>query len=159
MALDLALGRKTHDLVFSTPTQPGTGFDLILIDNAERVAQQIKVTLLAFLGEWFLDVSWGTPYLEYILIKSARRGVIESVLRARITAVPDVRRVTSLTLQMDTVLRRLQVTFEADTRLGLINRSVILSQDDERNISAVPGERTDPSLGDFTSDFVPEDFS
>ena len=121
MALDIALGRKSHDLVFTL------GLDLILIDNAERVAQQIKITLLAFLGEWFLDTSFGTPYLEYILVKGPDRGVIESVLRAQITSVPDVQGVTSLTLQIDNLLRTLKVSFEANTLLGQVNDSVILN--------------------------------
>ncbi len=121
MALDIALGRKSHDLVFTL------GLDLILIDNAERVAQQIKITLLAWLGEWFLDTSFGTPYLEYILVKGPDRGVIESVLRAQITSVPDVQGVTSLTLQIDNLLRTLKVTFEANTLLGQVNDSVILN--------------------------------
>lgn len=121
MALDLALGRKSHDLVFDASG------DLIVIDDAERVAQQIKITLLAFLGEWFLDASFGTPYLEYILVKNADRGLIESVLRAQIISVPDVRAVSSLTLQIDNLLRTLKVTFSADTAFGLVNQSVVLN--------------------------------
>ncbi|MDB5849784.1 MAG: hypothetical protein JWP29_3536 [Rhodoferax sp.] len=121
MAFDIAIGRKSHDLVFDASG------DLILIDNAERVAQQIKITLLAWLGEWFLDLGFGTPYLRYILVKGANRAVIESVLRAQITAVPDVSKVTSMTLQVDDELRRLAVVFEAETAFGVVNNSVILN--------------------------------
>lgn len=43
--LDLALNAKTHDLALNG--------DVLFIDNVERVAQQIKIQLLTFLGEWF----------------------------------------------------------------------------------------------------------
>lgn len=59
--LDLALNAKTHDLAFNG--------DVMFIDDVERVAQQIKIQLLTFLGEWFLDVTHGVPYLEYVLVK------------------------------------------------------------------------------------------
>ena len=38
MAYDIALNRNTHDLVVHN--------DLLLIDNLERVVQQVKITLL-----------------------------------------------------------------------------------------------------------------
>jgi hypothetical protein len=160
MAFDLALSGRTHDLLFTAPGPPPRKphSDLILIDNAERVAQQIKISLLTFLGEWFLDSRVGTPYLEYILVKNANRGIIESVLRAQITKVPDVRRVTSLTLQVDAVLRRLQVVFEADTQLGIVNLAVALTQEVRSDNRLDPIISGDSGSIDFTGDFVPGDF-
>ena len=66
MAYDLALDAKTHDIVVTADS------DVFFIDNAERVAQQIKIQLLTMLGEWFLDITHGVPYLEYILVNIKR---------------------------------------------------------------------------------------
>lgn len=113
MSYDIQLDRATHDL------QIGSNGDLQLADGAWRVAQQIKVTLLTFLGEWFLDTSFGVPYLEDILVKAPRWGAINALLRARIIDVPSVLRVTRLDLTFDRSARHLVVTFEATTAEGL----------------------------------------
>lgn len=114
MSYDLQLDTKTHDLVID----PATG-DLQLLSAARRIAQQIKVTLLVFLGEWFLDTSFGMPYLESILVKNPRLGTINAVFRARIIDVPGVIRVRRLEFDIDRVQRALTVTFEAETTEGL----------------------------------------
>lgn len=119
MALDLALSRD-HDL------DVGLLGELSFIEGAERISQQVKVTLLAFLGEWFLDTSFGVPYFESILVKSPDRASIEAVLRARIRAVPGVDRVRRLDLDIERELRILRVTFDADTAAGRIERAVEL---------------------------------
>ncbi|MDQ6213317.1 hypothetical protein [Achromobacter insolitus] len=119
MALDLALS-SDHDL------DVGLLGELSFIDGAERISQQVKVTLLAFLGEWFLDTSFGVPYFESILVKSPDRASIEAVLRARIRAVPGVDRVRRLDLDIERELRILRVTFEADTAAGRIERVIEL---------------------------------
>ncbi len=120
MALDIAVGRKSHDLVFENG-------DLILIDGAERVYQQIKITLLTFLGEWFLDTTFGIPYFEQIFGKVGRSSTIENIFRAKISEVPDVTSIPSLTVSLDNATRICTVQFNAMTEFGLINRSVVLS--------------------------------
>ncbi|WP_454703461.1 hypothetical protein [Achromobacter pestifer] len=119
MALDLALA-SDHDL----------DVDLLgrasFVDGADRIAQQVKVTLLAFMGEWFLDTTFGVPYLEDILVKAPDRASIEGILRARIRAVPGVERVRSLDLQIERQLRVLRVAFDADTTAGRLQRVVEL---------------------------------
>src|SRR4051794_9209127 len=88
MAYDLALNRIDHDLQF---TQLSTGkVSLLPMEGADRVAQQIKINLLAFLGEWFLDTTFGVPYLESILVKNPRMAVVETIVRNHIHSVPDV---------------------------------------------------------------------
>ena len=78
--LDFALNAKTHDLIIADG-------DLIAIDNAERVAQQIKIQLLTWLGEWFLDITHGVPYLDYILVKNPNIELERSIFKEQIMNV------------------------------------------------------------------------
>lgn len=119
MALDLALD-GSHDLDLSA------GGDATLIDGAQRIAQQITITLLTFLGEWFLDVTVGVPYFEQVLVKAPDRAALEAIFRTRIAAVPGVRLVRRLDLQIDREGRTLAVDFDADTDEGLISRRILL---------------------------------
>jgi hypothetical protein len=126
---DFALGRMEHDLIFEEVPQV-TGMQvrhsIKPINGADRVAQQIKMTLLTFLGEWFLDIGFGVPYLEEILVKNPRLTSVESILRAKIKAVPDVQKITSFAMNYNRRHRTLQVEFTAHTLLGTITDSVTL---------------------------------
>jgi len=119
MSVDLALA-EDHDLALDLLGRTA------LVGGARRVRQQVKVTLMTFLGEWFLDTSFGVPYFEQILLKTPDRTSIEVVLRARILAVPGVVRVRRLDLQVDAVQRALRVNFEAETAAALVADSVVL---------------------------------
>lgn len=123
-SFDLALNRLDHDLQFHP-----SGTDKVSIwpiNGADKVAQQIKINLLTFLGEWFLDETWGVPYLEEILIKNPRMGSVETILRDHINSVPHVIRITLLDLGWDRMRRTLSVIFEANTDYGPIKETVKL---------------------------------
>lgn len=105
MSVDLKLSRD-HDLALSK-----TG-DVELVDGIHRIKQQIKVTLLTFLGEWFLDDTWGVPYLEKIMVKSPSRAEIENVIRAKVRDVPGVTAVPHVQVEIDAQARQGRITLE-----------------------------------------------
>ena len=111
MSIDIKLG-SNHDLLLSR--------DFGFVDGAERVKQQIKITLQTFLGEWFLDISHGIPYFERVLVKQPNRAEIEAVFRAKIKDVPNVSAVPRLSLSVDSRSRHLYVDGEAETGEGLV---------------------------------------
>ena len=117
--LDIALDAKTHDLVIRDG-------DFLHIDNAERVAQQIKIQLLTWYGEWFLDITHGVPYLEYILVKNPNFTLIRQVLMEQIQKVPDVDSVDALEIEYNAKAREIQVDFAVSTKYGLVTRKEVL---------------------------------
>lgn len=119
MAYDLAMDVSTSDLIVQ-------GGDLMIVDNAERVAQQVLITLREWLGEWFLKTSDGIPYLEYILVKNPNEAHIRQILTQAIESVEGVKDVTELEFAYNHVLRTLEVAYEIDTDYGLITRKEVL---------------------------------
>nr|DAI65719.1 MAG TPA: baseplate wedge protein [Caudoviricetes sp.] len=119
MAYDIAMNVNTGDLVIRNG-------DLVLIDHAERVAQQILITLREWLGEWFLDTRDGVPYLEYILVKNPNENHIRQILMEKISGVEGVSSVTSMALAMNNFSRTLAVEYAAETTYGLIKRKELL---------------------------------
>lgn len=117
--LDIALDSKSHDIVID-------GDDIVFIDNAERVAQQIKIQLLTFLGEWFLDTTHGVPYLEYVLIKNPNFTLIRQLFWEEILKVDDVKNIDSLELEYDSKARTITVEFSVSTNYGMITRKEVL---------------------------------
>ena len=116
---DLALNVDSWDLVFHNN-------DLMLIDNAERIGQQIKITLQFWFKEWFLDTTQGIPYLEHICVKNPNLQHIRQIFRTAIQSVPGVDSVTELTLSVNAKERILSVTYTANTSAGLLTRRELL---------------------------------
>lgn len=116
---DFALSASSHDLLI-------VDNDLKLIDKAERIAQQIKITLKFWLGEWFLDTSKGVPYLEYILVKNPNLNHIRAIFREKILDVPGVTAINTLDLVHDRQNRKLTVSYEVEADEELITRREVL---------------------------------
>ena len=116
---DLALNVDSWDLVFHNN-------DLMLIDNAERIGQQIKITLQFWFKEWFLDTTQGIPYLEHICVKNPNLQHIRQIFRNAIMSVDGVDSVTELTLSVNAKERILSVTYTANTSAGLLTRRELL---------------------------------
>lgn len=120
MSKDLKLN-SNHDLMFKNNR-------LVLVDGANQKAQQIKIALLTFLGEWFLDTSHGVPYFEQVLLKQVDKVKIENLFRQKIASVKGVKRVLKLNTQIDRKERSLLVEFEAETNKGLVRDIVAIGE-------------------------------
>ena len=113
--LDLALD-DSHDLKMN-------GLDLMLVDQAAQVRQQLLIKLRLWVGEWFLDNEFGTPYLQEILGKQLTLSGAIAALRTSILEVEGVRNITLFEYNFDSKGRSLQVNFEVETPYGLIEVS------------------------------------
>ena len=120
MAYDIAMDINTNDIVLNEDD------DIFMIDNAERVAQQIVITLRFWYAEWFLDTTDGTPYLEYILVKNPNMHHIRQILMERIQSVEGVVSVQSMDIDFNRYERSLHVGYSANTDYGLLTDRVIL---------------------------------
>lgn len=86
-------------------------------DVPEAVGQSVLTRLLLFLGEWYLDITAGTPYLEAILGKFSQTAA-DVAIQDRVnltTGVVDISQYQS-TLNPDT--RELDVELAIDTVYG-----------------------------------------
>jgi hypothetical protein len=119
MAEDIAMNVNSNDLIVKDG-------DLMLIDNAERVAQQILITLRFWYGEWFLNTAEGVPYLEYILVKNPNLAHVRQVFTEAIESVPGVVSLDSMDFEYDRQGRTLAVDYSATTDYGLLTRREVL---------------------------------
>ncbi len=112
MSKDLLLDTSTHDLKV-------TGFDLSLVTGIDYIVQKLKIRLLFFLREWFLDTTEGVPYYDDILVKNPNVVPnIDTILKAHILETPGVNELTSYESDYDNALRKLTVTFQCRTDEG-----------------------------------------
>lgn len=70
--------------------------DLVLVRGTQADTQEIGIRLRFFLGEWFLDILAGIPYLEQVLTKPPDLPRASNVLAQAIAESHGVVRVESV---------------------------------------------------------------
>lgn len=86
-------------------------------DSPEAVGQVVQTRLKLWLGEWFLDVLEGTPYLQGVIGKNSQ-VTSENVLRARILGTQGVKQILSFSSNIDPNNRKLSPNVSIDTIYG-----------------------------------------
>lgn len=102
----------------------GQGSANFLIDSPEAVAQSVLTRLLLWQGEWFLDVTAGTPWLQGIL-GTGTKPLYDLLIRQRVTDTLGVTGIASYSSQLD-VERGLSVTMTIDTEFGQAKVNTVL---------------------------------
>lgn len=92
----------------------------IFITERDEIAQTIKTRLRLFLGEYFRDITDGTPWYQQILNKQTTMEIREARLRERISNTPGVKMLTSFSTNFDLDSRTYTVTASVLTQYGLI---------------------------------------
>ena len=86
-------------------------------DVPEAVAQAVKTRLLLWLGEWFLDIESGTPYMQGILGKySLEQANVTIQERALLTQ--GVRTIDNFESSVDGETRMMTASFDVVTIYG-----------------------------------------
>ena len=111
-----------------------TRLDLLLDDNGvvlrggdwafaldrEGIQQRISQVLKTIAGEWFLDLDYGLPYFERVLVKNPNLPAVQDIFRRALLSVKGVSSVERLSLSLDTTSRTLTVSWVVITDLGLL---------------------------------------
>jgi len=113
---DLGLNVTTGDLDIQK-------LDLYVMQGADAVRQQLFIKLNLWREEWFLDIDFGTPYLQEILGKRITLGGAIAAIKNSILEVDDVNSITDFSYNFNRSTRKLVVDFEVDTLFGLIRTS------------------------------------
>lgn len=93
--MDMLLG-PDHDCLFVNGTCPVT------TDRVEAIQQRLKVKLLTFLGEWFLNTSYGVPYFQQIFGKQRDKATVDNILQNSILEEDGVIRIDSFSSSLST---------------------------------------------------------
>lgn len=97
----------------------GKGEGTFLTDSAECVAQAIKTRLQLWYGQWFLDTTEGTPWMQSLMGKRSSTAM-ELALRQRILATEGVKSILSFTVNFNPSTRRMVITTTVETLFGQI---------------------------------------
>lgn len=120
--MDLLLDPVEHDLVFHNgpltaefTTQPFT----------QVVSQRLKIRLLCFRGDWFMDTEYGVPYWQSILGKKVPKSRVDSILQQEILAERGVKEIVSFTSSF--VNRQYSASFRVRVSNGEVTETITIS--------------------------------
>jgi hypothetical protein len=91
------------------------------------IQQQIVTRLRWFLGEYFLNVDGGTPWLQSILRHNADPSEVDAILQEVILSTPGVLVLTAYRGDADLARRTYRVTFTVKTTAGTVNYTLPLT--------------------------------
>ena len=95
----------------------GQGDDTWLINSPETVAQAVKTRFLLWYGQWFLDTTEGTPWIQSVLGKQ-KPETYNLAIRQRILETRGVKSIRSFDTTLNTSSRRVVFTATIDTIFG-----------------------------------------
>ncbi|MCR6026752.1 hypothetical protein HLI26_07120 [Salmonella enterica subsp. enterica] len=95
----------------------GRGDDTWLINSPEAVAQAIKTRFLLWYGQWFLDTTTGTPWIQSVLGKQ-KPEIYNMAIRQRILDTPGVDSIPEFNTTVDSATRRVIFTATVNTIYG-----------------------------------------
>lgn len=108
--------------------------DLLVKNDAERVAQQVANRLSMIKGRYPFDIIMGVPLLSedgqgnpqsiYLSDKRMRDSTRRAIIAAVASEVPDVISVDSILMRTDTVTRHMTIDIMMTTNKGLVKATV-----------------------------------
>lgn len=103
------------DLLLAADADLDVSAGLQFSSGTAGVAQGIRIRVLTFKGEWFLDLDFGVPYYEDVLAQRFNEHKARAAFRDVILGAPGVAELISLTVAFDRSTRVLSVAWKVRT--------------------------------------------
>jgi hypothetical protein len=97
----------------------GSGSNNFLANSPEAVRQSVQTRLGLLQGEWFLDKTEGTPWMQEIIGKGTNK-TYDLAIQTRILQTKGVKSIDQYQSSVDPVTRKLSVAALLDTIYGKI---------------------------------------
>lgn len=112
-----------HDIVWNNgaltkefTTQPLT----------QTVGQRLKIRLLSFQGEWFINTVYGVPYFSRLLgVKQTSKAAADLIFQSQILAEQGVKEIVSFNSSF--VNRQYSLTFRVRVETGEVTAPIVIN--------------------------------
>ena len=101
--------------------------DFILFDNDERIMQQIRIRLMTWSEEWFLDKDVGVDYLDIFKTSQNTEAVIENLIRTTLSDIDEVTSVDKVSVRFNNANRTVNVDFDITINYKHYSDTIVLS--------------------------------
>lgn len=98
---------------------------LQLVEGDDEIVQGVDLNLLSFVGDWFLDLSFGIPYWGRVFVRGINEADLYGIFTSAIQNSDGIEAVEDLNIVIDSSVRSMDLTAKAYTSTGLpVNISV-----------------------------------
>jgi len=94
--MDLLIDPNEWDVVFINGACP------VVSERVDVVSQRLGVRLRTFLTEWFVNTTYGIPYMQQILGKKVPKEVVDQIMQTNILAENGVAEILSFNSTLST---------------------------------------------------------
>lgn len=102
---DLKLDPETHDLKLES------GDFKLTLTESESLQQRLKIKLLTFQGEFYLNTQLGVPWFQRIFTKQISKETVDSILKVQIVSEPEVESLINFSSTIDNLNRVYSLNF------------------------------------------------
>ena len=101
-----------------------------LVEGLDASAQNLKIAMQSFQGDWFIDLRDGLPYIGRILVKNVNEADIQSLYYRQAQRQPDVVSVDELaiTFTPTALQRRLDLQMSVTFAGSAESQAIAISQ-------------------------------
>jgi len=92
----------------------------------ETVSQRLKIRLLTFMGEWFLDTRYGVPYWQRILGRKVSKQSVDLIFQENILAEDGVKELVSFSSNYNN--RVYSAEFRVKVQSGAVTDTITVTQ-------------------------------
>jgi hypothetical protein len=118
--MDFYLDPTTHDLDVS-------GFDIKTTpDTTAALLQRLKVKLMFFKGEWFLNTNFGVPYFQEIFVSANAKDDADTAFKLAITQMQGVERLLKFSSTYNNTTREFLIDFSVQFNGEVITTSLLI---------------------------------
>lgn len=93
--------------------------------GADAVGQGVSTDLKTFLGEFWLDRTFGIPYYELVFVKGTDLSAIKTMYVQKILSRDEVKEVTRFEMDIDGTNRTLRILLAMTTSEGFVDNIVV----------------------------------
>lgn len=116
--MDILLNKDTKDLEFINGGCP------VVQQVADVVAQRLTIRLRTLFSEWFLNTTYGVPYLQEILGHKVNKETVDMILQDQIYQESGVIEIVSFRSTLNNKTRKYECNFRVRTQQGVVDISV-----------------------------------
>lgn len=125
MAYDLLIDQITNDLVISDSDLKFT------TKKEEELSQRLGIRLRTFETEWFINQSYGIPYLQQIISQARNKRDVDTIFISEIREEEGVNALSNYSSTWDKITREYSFTTDVTTSSGTIPISILTKPSEE----------------------------
>lgn len=99
--------------------------DNLTLESADVVAQRLRIRLNSYLGEWFLNTSYGVPFWQRILGKKTSKVAVDRIFQEQILQERGVREIVSFSSTFQN--RQYDMSFRVRALDGSVTESITVN--------------------------------